>query len=173
MALTTMSKITFWNTLRVERNIRYCDIAELFGGGVSTYGAYFSGQLMPKDDIITKLCDLFDVDFDKGKEEFRKAHADWVSTKHSGRRELTTGKKDVVLRASAEMPARVTVGQSDSPSKSDIFSLIYGKIPYDRFSEFCDMVASKNGDPLKLVYGAVSYEDYNEIARILGEDNAN
>lgn len=182
MALTTMSKVNFWNALRVDKNIRYKDLAELFDNGVSTWGKYFSGQIMPSDDVIEKLCDLFDVPFEKGKEEFEIAHAEWVSSDHKGKREMITGESVPYERTQGEMPARITVGEASrepkkEDKKTDIISLIYGKIPYDVFAQFCSEVTSMTGDPLRLIYGKVPYEDYvtvtmNLCTHVAGSINA-
>ena len=55
-------KDNFWSRLRAEKGIKIKEVAEylhMSGGGV---GAYFTGELMPSEDKINALCDLFDVD---------------------------------------------------------------------------------------------------------------
>ncbi len=170
MALTTMSKINFWNKLRVDRNIRYKDIAELYGGCASRWGSYFSGQIMPADEQIHQLCDLFDVDFETGKAEFEKAHANWESARHMGKR-VVTGEADPYNRG--EMPARMVFGEaSATPEKVDVFSMLYGKVSYETFNLFCKAVAEKQ-DAMQYCYGVVSYEEYKKIEEVIYEKREN
>lgn len=69
MAITQAFKNTYWNNLRVERNIKIQEIADYLNVSLSAAGAYFSGQLMPKELQITQLCGLFDVPVDTGRTE--------------------------------------------------------------------------------------------------------
>lgn len=170
MAVTAMAKVNFWNKVRVERNIRYKDLVELFGGSNGMWGMYFSGQQLPPINRIKQVCDFFDVDLNEGAEEFRKAHAMWRA--ESKNKVMVTGKADPVERS-----ARVTSGERESTvqekpatvdfSTRDVFKLIYGKIPYDLFLTFWEMVDSGSGDPLECLYGRVSYREFSQIADAL------
>lgn len=166
MAITVLKIDNFWNRLRVEKNVRYKELAELFGVCESTMGAYFSGQTMPKDTVIRELCDLFNVDFAKGKEEFKRANEAWSSSNHKCTKKLTVGNAESIKGKQA-IEVVGTVERN-----VDVFSIIYGKIPYALFMKFLDIVATKQGDPLKLIYGSVTYSEFKQIADIIGGTSA-
>ena len=174
MAITQYAIDNFWNRLRVERNIRYVDLAELFPHlkSFSSIGVWFSGQVMPRDEYIRVLCDFFDVDFDEGKREFQKAHDVWKSSKHANLR-VTTGTSEIkpILEVTGEGNARMvtTTGEGDASMRSsDIFELVYGKLPYDLFRKFCDLVAGNDKNALELVYGKVTFEEFIIIQKVIG-----
>lgn len=77
-------KETFWRDKRKESGLKLQEIAELVGLNKSytTIGEYFTGQLMPSDEICKTICAAFDVDFALGKEHFERAHKEWVSWHH-------------------------------------------------------------------------------------------
>lgn len=159
------SKSNFWNKLRVEKNFRYEDLKELFPSitNSSSIGLWFSGQTMPNDERIRTLCEFFDVPFDKGKAEFRKAHEAWISSKHKGARTVNgTGEAHIVE----------TNGRGDAyigkNKETDIFAMVYGAIPYDLFRKFCDLVAENNANALELIYGKVTFHEFIEIQAIIG-----
>lgn len=172
MALTSMGKVNFWNKLRVERNIRYKDLVDLYGGSNGMWGMYFSGQQLPPMDRIKQMCSLFDVDINEGAEEFRKAHAVWAAG--DKKKVLVTGASEKTDRS-----ARIVVGKkepvavsSDTPivrdySTKDVFKLVYGKIPYELFLVFWELVESAKGDPLECLYGRVSYREFSQISEAL------
>ena len=183
MAISAMSKDTFWNKVRVEKNIRYSDIVELFGGSVSMWAQRFTGQTMPTYAEIKKLCELFDVDVTQGTEEFKKAHALWksegrgakacyITTGKSvmsgikvGKRGEVTGTREHVERAEKE--AEVPVEQP-TIAPNEVFKVVYGKVPYDTFCAFCDALAGVTGeDPLEYVYSKVGYKEFRAIEKAL------
>ena len=187
MAISAMSKDTFWNKVRVEKNIRYSDIVELFGGSVSMWAQRFTGQTMPTYAEIKKLCELFDVDVTQGTEEFKKAHALWksegrgakagyITTGKSvmsgikvGKRGEVTGTREHVEKAENEAEVQEEELKEDPLSVRQIMGLLYGKIPYDTFLKFCDMITGEDGDPLESIYGRVSYREYTLISDALKE----
>ena len=77
-------KETFWRDKRKESGLKLPEIAELIGldRSYTTIGEYFTGQLMPSDEICRTICAAFDVDFALGKEHFERAHKEWVSWHH-------------------------------------------------------------------------------------------
>lgn len=169
MAISQYAIDNFWNRLRVERNIRYIDLHELFPSFKShtSIGLWFSGQLMPKDEHISVLCDFFDVDFEIGKEEFRKAHENWESTHHQNKR-ITTGESESrEYTNSGDGDARMAVRYEQ---ETDIFELVYGKLPYELFRKFIDLVAGQSkDDALRIIYSNVTYDEFRLIERVIKE----
>jgi len=70
----------YWSNLRVERNLRIVEIAEKTGIPRGSLGNYFTGKLMPKDHVIEKICELFDVSFLEGKSEFYNGYMSYQAT---------------------------------------------------------------------------------------------
>lgn len=174
MAISQYAIDTFWNRLRVERNIRYVDLLELFPrySGFSTIGFWFAGKIMPQDKDIAVLCDFFDVDFEIGKEEFRKAHEAWVSSNHKNSR-VTTGKgeaRDIANSGDGDARMAVRYEQEQAVEAVDIFELIYGRLPYDLFRKFTTLVAGQGiEEALRLVYANVTYDEFRLIEKIIKE----
>lgn len=167
MAITQAFKDTYWNRLRVERNIMHKELAEYFGVSVSTVGGWFSGQLMPNDLMIKRACELFDVEFATGKEEFRKAHALWKCERQRSGIKIQSGKKDKT--SGVKITVDMTAPQFEEPSVDnlDIIKLLYGKLPYDLFMSVRSILKHQDGDVLELVYGKVSYKEFKQIQEAL------
>jgi transcriptional regulator with XRE-family HTH domain len=72
---------TFWSKKRVENGFKVEDIASYLEISVQTAGQYLTGQQMPSEDIIRKMCDLFDVDFNEGSLAFQHANKEWTSSR--------------------------------------------------------------------------------------------
>ena len=77
-------KDTFWNNERVKRNLKLSDISKYLNAPYGTVGSWFCGKAMPKEIIISKLCDWFSemlpddpIWFDEGKRHFKVAHLTW------------------------------------------------------------------------------------------------
>lgn len=170
MAISAMGKTTWWNKVRVERNIRIRDLLELFPEyqTFSTIGAWFTGQFVPKDKHIRVLCDFFDVDFDEGKRHFIEDHERWESTKRKGKRAVTGTAEGVMKElVTGTGDAKSVIKTKTEEPKKDIFEAVYGKLPYDLFRTFCDLVAHSDKNALELVYGKVSYEDFMLIQEVI------
>ena len=174
MALTAMSKTTWWNMLRVERNIRYKDLVEVIKPrqGISTVASFFTGQHVPNEKIGRQICDFFDVDYDEGVRHFAEAHRTWQSEKVNGRGDVVvTGKADPSERSArvvlGERDVKVTTSEdvSNHDVEGNIFAMVYGAIPYDDFIAFMNAVASEGKGCLKHIYGKVSYEVYTRVAK--------
>lgn len=168
MPKASMKKQTFWNEIRVKANCRYSDIADLIGRSQSFCSMLFSGELMPVDKTIEKLCDFFDVDFDTGKREFEKAHREWVSIgRGCGKQILATGSNAGYKRRSKL--SSETVVPTIIPDSERIAGLIYGKLSFESFNAFMRLFAD-NADKdtlLQMIYCKVNYTDFMEIQNII------
>ena len=171
MPISAMAKKTWWNELRVSRNFRFADLVELFPTITNgdSIGAWFSGQYVPKDEYIKILCDFFDVDFEEGKAHFIADHKIWESSKHKDSR-ITTGK--ALGRGEMETTGESVLKGTTRPateSKADIFEMVYGKLSYELFRKFCDLVAVSDANALELIYGKVTFEEFITIWNIIKE----
>lgn len=166
-----MSKHNFWNSLRVERNIRYRDLADLYGGSISKWGGYFSGRFVPSDDDIAELCSLFDVNFDTGKAEFEKAHSCWVGEGHSNIRTLTGTAISYKTSARYVVAGEKAEPESTSLDLSKVLPILYGKISCEDFMEFRNSSESDVQSVMSAIYGKVDCADFMKILDILNEEN--
>ena len=75
-------KSTFWNAERIKRGWSIDDISAKLNIPKSTLGRWFSGNSAPRNDSqIHALCNLFEVDFDTGYNEFYRAERNWDAHK--------------------------------------------------------------------------------------------
>lgn len=72
-----LTKNTFWNRVRVSKGIKIREVAEMFDVSETVAGLWFSGQRPPKTAIQCQLCDLFDVDYETGINNFTNDHKIW------------------------------------------------------------------------------------------------
>lgn len=77
-------KDTFWNNERVKRNLKLGDISKYLNVPYGTVGSWFCGKAVPKEMIISKLCDWFSemlpddpIGFHDGERHFKVAHLTW------------------------------------------------------------------------------------------------
>lgn len=170
---------TFWNQQRVQQDLRLVDVAEYMHKNHTTVCRWFTGCDMPTDDQIHQLCELFGIDYLQGKQEFIKAHDQWVSI-HEEPKGVKGHKIEVAVNSVTTPPKPkkvesnlVDLAQAEPihtetlVPKSTLLELVYGKIPYDAFFKFTTLVANKTGNPIKLIYGKVTYEEYEAIRKML------
>lgn len=77
-------KETFWNKERIKRNLKLGDISKYLNTPYGTVGSWFCGKSVPKEMIISKLCDWFSellpddpISFADGERHFKVAHLTW------------------------------------------------------------------------------------------------
>lgn len=174
MAISAMGKKTWWNQLRVDRNIRYADLLELFPSfkHTSSIGAWFAGEKVPLDKYITILCDFFDVEFEEGKRHFIEDNKKWVSGHHRDTK-VTTGRSEGISKDTSGTGLAIahdTIMEEAQEERGDVFGMVYGKLPYDLFRRFCELVAGNDDNALALVYGKVSFEEFIFIQSIIKEE---
>ena len=75
---------TFWNKERKKKGWTLDHISKKTGIAKSTLGSWFSGAKAPRDDrYVHILCNIFDVPFDKGYNEFYRAEKSWDSSRRT------------------------------------------------------------------------------------------
>lgn len=169
MPKASMKKQTFWNEVRVKSNCRYTDLADLLGRSPSYCSMIFSGELLPIDSIIEKLCDFFDVDFEKGKAEFETAHREWISYGRGGGKQILATGSNAGYKHKSKVTTTTDAALPTTSTKNAIVGMIYGKISYTAFIEFT--TALEEGTDvevlLKSIYAKVTYEDFITIQGLL------
>lgn len=165
-------KDNFWCRKRVECNMKVTEVGEAIDHPYKRVGQYFTGQALPDDNIIHALCDLFDVDFVTGKQEFIKANKIWIG-EHD--KDLISGKivskpkKSVANKPTKKKKPVAEKPQSkkaDTPTKTldadtitYISTKIYGKVDYQEFIRIVDLLSSGTelSELLDMVYGRVDF----------------
>ena len=154
------SRDTFWNVERVKKGYKIKEIAELLDLKEKTASAYFTGFLLPDDDVIAKFCDLFGVDFMRGKGEFYRAHVEYKNAHDRTYK---------VRYAGIPVPAEDTepvVKKTKADNVGDlVLEMLYGKIPYTDFKILTGQVMS-GADILECVYGKVDFETFLKVVKV-------
>lgn len=164
MAQASLGKDNFWNRKRVENNVRYKDLVELYGGAQSKWGMYFSGQNMPNVMVVSKLCDLFGVEFNEGLEEFKKIHENWRAT--NGVRVYKTGTREKWSKRKMNDKQDTSVDiepECKVIPKEDILKAVYKKVDYELFVKLQEW----EGDILEALYNKVDYKTYEYIRTLI------
>ena len=150
-------KDTFWNKVRVEKNLTTKEIGEIIGQNDKTVSAYFTGLLMPKDYTVKALCDLFDVDYTTGHLEFQHAHQKYRAEhnpklKYSSRDKKNTPKPKIINSA------------------EDVLESVYGVLTCKEFLDIYSVIIGNGGDidAMRILYRKVDYDVYNKINKIIG-----
>ena len=106
-----LTKNTFWNRVRVSKGIKIREVAEMFDVSEAIAGLWFSGQKPPKTAIQCQLCDLFDVDYETGINNFTNDHKIWKNER--GRFNFIT-EEDLEIMKSTKKASK----QSEQPGTS-------------------------------------------------------
>jgi len=101
---------TFWNELREKNNLSLEDISEMTGIRVAVISTNFSGRNIPRRPALEKYCKLFDISLEQGKEEFQKAHEQYLA--------LTSDSYEIKIPEEAETK-EVKSGNTNQPSNID------------------------------------------------------
>lgn len=150
-------KNNYWNDLRTANNVKFDQLAVLLDVSDSCVGNYFSGAVMPKNEVIKDLCDFFGIDFETGKNEFLKIHNSWLVEQDKN--------KTVAEPEKRKRPVRIS-------NVKDVVKFFYGKLPCDEFLNLYNVITgtgSEGVDVLSSIYGTVDYATYNKIVNMLKE----
>lgn len=146
-------KDNFWSKTRVENKLTIAEVATAIGESEKIVASYFSGFLMPHDITVRRICDLFDVEFSKGKLEFENAHSKYKA-EH---------KPTLKYSARKKKPGEIN-------NVEDIFLNLYGLVSC---SEFIDIYNAATGradeevDLMAILYGKVDYKTFSKIISMI------
>ena len=153
-------KDTFWNKLRVEKGLTTKEIGELINEDDKKISAYFTGFLLPDDRVISELCELFDVDYNRGNLEFQHAHRQYKAEHHC------------TLKYSSK-PAKVRLGKKHKRQLNtveDILESLYAVLSCSEFLSIYNALigsADESIDPFAIIYNKVDYDTYKKIEAII------
>lgn len=142
---------SFWESKRAALKLSQYDLANFLAVSHSTMNAFLTGKMMPNDKQISMLCNLFSVSIDEGTKEFERLYREYhtnVAVEDSVDHVVT--KPDIV-----------------PTEESDIFKSVYGKIPYDEFMQYYELIASKDSNALKYIYNKVDFHTFEAISQIV------
>lgn len=159
-------KDTFWNKIRVEKELTLKEVGEYLHLTVTPVGMYFSGQLMPNDNVIRQLCDLFDVDFHTGNLEFQHAHREWKAERNQS---LKYSAKGAVVKTEVPSFEVRDDGEEQVQFIEDVLNKLYGAVSCSEFVA-CYLTitgVTSDADILEILYGKVDYETYCKLREIV------
>lgn len=141
-------KQTQWEKLRKIHGYKNYEIAETLGHGQSLVSGWFTGRLMPNDESIKELCDLFGQDFEKGKQMFLDDY------QPSGKRKTIEPKQAYYI---PNIPEESLLAVEDREPKQfndciELAAFLHGKIDIDivlLLTKEMDLAMTKfNKDPI-------------------------
>lgn len=157
-------KDNYWSKQRVEKGLKLREVAEMLGIREKLIAAYFSGFLMPKDDTIKALCDLFEVDYHTGRLEFQHAHRQWKA-EHGNKAVYKTEKKKKVFRQ---------ITSSNEPkinNAEDVLTSVYSVVSCGEFIDIYNAICGNKSaevDIPAILYGKIKdYETYRKIIDLI------
>lgn len=142
-------KATQWGQLRKIHGYKNCEIAETLGHDQALVSGWFTGRLMPNDDNIKELCELFGEDFERGKQMFLDDY------QPSGKPKTIEPKQAYYIPNIPEEP-RQKVVEDHGPKQFDncieLAGFLHGKIDIDivlLLTKEMDLAMTKfNKDPI-------------------------
>ena len=140
---------TFWSQKRHDAKLSIKDLSALTEVSYSMISKYLTGQVMPSDEKIRIMCDLFAVDFKEGKQEFRKAYIAWHK------------------RYDEDKSEEVATNTVNYSLVEKVANIVYGKVSFEDFKSLM------TGTPIDLshFYGKVDFETFNTILQAVKDGN--
>ena len=169
-------KQNFWNTKRVENNVKIKEISELLGTKDKSTASYFSGQCIPKKAYLKLICDFFDVDYAKGEEEFINMYIEYWTQRGKPVRIPRYRSHDKFHQnldvddtiAKVEKPVKEAKEAKEVVPTDKILEKLYQNIGYDDFMlvrKYCD--EANTDDICKALYNKVDLDLFIEIYNLL------
>lgn len=142
---------SFWESKRAALKLSQYDLANFLAVSHSTMNAFLTGKMMPDTKQIAMLCNLFSVSIDEGTKEFERLYREYHT--------------NVAVEDSVDHV--VTKPDIAPTEESDIFKSVYGKIPYDEFMQYYELIAAKDNNALKYIYNKVDFHTFEAISSIV------
>lgn len=169
----------FWRDVKASAGATYPQIAKAVGCHSATVGAFFSGFVLPKADMIARICKYFGVDVNVGTAEFEKLFNDFGvknQDKYVRRGNSYKVKSNITGLKRNRKSGKATSEKSSDPialpdilptetNLSKYMEAIYGVVSYELYTSVyktCDTLDKL----LSCIYGEVDYDLFREIENL-------
>ena len=172
---------TWWNTKRVKEGVTYKELIELLGDDITYSESYvnyaFIGKIMPKEDLITKVADIFGVSFQEAKSHFFN---DWGGNKSK----IPVGDMIIAPKVESVKPKEEDNWDSDNKNlvefcngnkpmfldRESILKKVYRIVDFDIYILIDENLLTNSynsyDDILDSIYGKVSRDVYDTVSRM-------
>ena len=162
-------KMTFWNKLRVQNNFSIKDVADYVGAAPGTIGGWFSGAKIPSDRYLESICNMFDIDLNKGYEEFAKASKEWDSER--GKLKMGMYGESSEVSADVESPKEekrksgITITKSKVTDKSDapVDEVVVPSVTITHTHKAVVAEDTKVPELFRYLYGKLTFDEYEDL----------
>lgn len=151
-------KDNFWSRKRIESGFKIHDIAELLHLSDGIVGMYFTGQRVPTEDTIKKICTFFGVDIVEGTREFANAAKVW-DAEVKGREAKLHSNTGVGVVSEEVVPITPVVVEPAQSVPESLLKALYKKVPYEDFKAILDGNMSES-EVLALAYDKVDFDTF-------------
>lgn len=151
-------KDNFWSRKRIESGFKVHDIAELLHLSDGIVGMYFTGQRVPTEDTIKKICTFFGVDIVEGTREFANAAKVW-DAEVKGREAKLHSNTGVGVVSEEVVPITPVVVKTAQSVPESLLKALYKKVPYEDFKAILDGNMSES-EVLELAYDKVDFDTF-------------
>ena len=129
----------FWYQKWKESGYTSDEIGKKLGVSGAALRNWIYGKYFPSDDMIRKVCDIFDVDMKKGKEEFVRFYCNRHNATVYVVPEPTDDVSKIPEKIILSMSADTEEPNYDTTNKkfnvSDVMRLLYGKVDFSTYKQ--------------------------------------
>ena len=151
-------KDNFWSRKRIESGFKIHDVAELLHLSDGIVGMYFTGQRMPTEDTIKKICNFFGVGIVEGTREFINAAKIW-DAETKGREAKLHSNAGVGAVSEEVVPITPVVVEPAQSVPESLLKALYKKVSYEDFKAILDGNKSES-EVLELAYNTVDFDTF-------------
>lgn len=164
-------KDTFWNRLRLQRGISTKQLAKMLGvKSVSFIYTWFSGQHVPSDNHIRKLCEIYKVDYEKGKQEFLDAHAGWYSWNLENKKACIATERQEMYVPKKDMrdPEVTSFTETTLQDMQNLRKkILWGRIPPEMQKFICEKIAECKQQIIDELHSEIDFYTFDAIVNYL------
>lgn len=173
----TVVNYTFWTKQRLAKGVTVKTVAQELGLTQGAMQTYFSGEHVPRDYALMKICKYFDVDIETGRAEFAKDHKLWNDRHsdawraHDKQRESEYHKKYNQTRALPYCISFDRINDADLIAKLDNIELgarstyvkwvLRGHLGNDFFST--ERLTPEVVDILKVIHPLIPFDEFMQV----------
>lgn len=169
----------FWIQQMRKAGINYVDLGKKIGNSNNGVRAYIIGYRKPSPEKMRQICDVFNVSYTRGIQEFERNFKQWGEdhadkfvcagtyyVPKSSKKKLPkepTPAQELAGGSIPEIPADVIPESKVVLNIPDYVEPLYGIVPFKVFQDIC-INNVPVGDLLEVVYGKVDFDVYMRLA---------